>query len=145
MAKHNIIPVACSPGKRGLTTGLSIDPRPDPRLRDEQRLEQIDGIAIGHPGKEISRRGIEAFLVYRARIEKHVRALADFFPEPAENTSRLPELRRREFVLVHRAKQKSPKLERGLEHLVGHSDLGEIARERGFPAVPHILGPDRPD
>ena len=48
-------------------------------------LEERDGIAVGHPGDEVTGGGVDALLLDRAGVEEIVRLLAGLLPEAAED------------------------------------------------------------
>src|SRR2546425_13015655 len=54
-----------------------------PRFRNEELLEEADGVPIGHAGEKVARRGVESLLLDRAPIEELVGAVAHFVPEAA--------------------------------------------------------------
>ena len=59
-------------------------PSPDPGLRDEQLLEQADGVAVGHPGQEVLR-ATSSPSARRSRIEELAGPLPDLLPQAAED------------------------------------------------------------
>ena len=60
----------------------------DPGLRDEQLLEEADGVAVGHAGEKVAGGGVEPFRLDRPPVEELVGPLADLLPQPAEDARR---------------------------------------------------------
>src|SRR5439155_20082750 len=101
-----------------------------PGFRNEQLLEEADGVTVGHAGDEVARRGVEAFGVDRAAIEELIGMLAHLVPESAEDVGGLAELRGRDRVLVHRFEQKAAQAENRVEHAPAHPDLRQVSGQR---------------
>src|SRR5262245_52733021 len=76
-----------------------------PGLRDEQLLEQADGIAVGHAGDEVARGGVEALGVDGASVEKLIGPFTNLLPQAAEDVGGFPELGSRDRVFVDRVEQ----------------------------------------
>ncbi len=66
----------------------------DPRLGDEEPLEQRDRVAVGHAGEEVPGGRVHALLVDRSRVEELGRPLADLSQSPP----RMPEALRNSAV-----------------------------------------------
>src|SRR5262245_16012375 len=56
-----------------------------PGFGNEQLFEESNRIAVGHSRDEVSRGHIDPLALDGPQIEKRLRLLADFFPEPRED------------------------------------------------------------
>src|SRR5690349_4231993 len=85
----------CVPGPRepsSFARSSAVSCMFDPRPRDEEIFVEADGVAIGHAGEEIARRGIEPLALDGRLIQKIAGPRPHSFPQAAEDARRLAEL-----------------------------------------------------